>query len=225
MPLAARLHTVRLLVCDVDGVLTDGGLWLDRAGRDAKVFSVRDGLGLSLARQAGLATAFLTARRSPVVTLRARECGVTVVMQGRLDKGGALLEICRRVSVPPAATAYVGDDLVDLAAMRLAGVAVAVADAAPEVKRAADFVTAAAGGHGAVREVVERLLKAQSRWAMVVNRLAGSHPSPRKSSPSPSQEECESPAAGMSPSTLKKKTQGRNRYPGSFDRGAPWRKS
>jgi 3-deoxy-D-manno-octulosonate 8-phosphate phosphatase (KDO 8-P phosphatase) len=168
---AARLKAIRLLVCDVDGVLTDGGMWLTSDGREAKRFSAHDGLGLSLARAAGLTTAFLTARRSPVVARRARECGVPLVLQGRRDKGPALAELCRRAAVPTAATAYVGDDLVDLPALRLAGLAVAVANAVPEVKRAADFVTAACGGHGAVREVIEHLLKAQGRWTQAVARF------------------------------------------------------
>lgn len=163
--LLKRLKAVRLLVCDVDGVLTDGGMWLTGDGGEAKRFSAHDGLGLSLAAAAGLTTALLTARRSPLVARRARECRVPWVVQGRNDKGPALAELNRRTGIPASATAYVGDDLVDLPAMRLASVAVAVADAAREVKAAADFVTAACGGHGAVREVIERLLKAQGRWA------------------------------------------------------------
>lgn len=171
--LTQRLKAVRLLVCDVDGVLTDGGMWLTGDGGEAKRFSAHDGLGLSLAAAAGLATAFLTARRSPLVARRARECKVPWVMQGRLDKGVALAELNRRAGIPASATAYIGDDLVDLPAMRLAGLAMAVADAAPDVIRAADFVTAACGGHGAVREVIERLLKAQGRWAKAASPYLG----------------------------------------------------
>lgn len=166
--LAARMRAVRLLVCDVDGVLTDGGMWMTSDGREAKRFSARDGLGLSLAAAAGLKTAFLTARRSSVVARRARECGVPLVIQGRRDKGPAFAELCRRAGVPAAAAAYVGDDLVDLPALRQAGLAVAVADAAPEVRDEADFVTTARGGHGAVREVIERLFKAQGRWSQAI---------------------------------------------------------
>lgn len=168
--LAARLRGIRLLVCDVDGVLTDGGIVLDEFGREAKTFSVLDGTALVLARLANLQTAFLSGRKSGVVTLRARECRVPWVVQGVDLKAPAFRSLCRRARVTEAQTAYLGDDLIDLPVFELAGAAIAVANAVPEVKRAAHYVTQAAGGRGAVREAVERILQAQGLWSGVMDR-------------------------------------------------------
>jgi 3-deoxy-D-manno-octulosonate 8-phosphate phosphatase (KDO 8-P phosphatase) len=168
--LSARLKKIKLLVCDVDGVLTDGGIWLNGTGGESKCFSVLDGTGLVLARLAGIQSAFLSGRSSTVITVRARECNVPWVIQGVAEKVPAFERICRLAGVDAAAAAFVGDDLIDLPVFKQAGVAIAVANAVPEVKRAADWVTRTRGGQGAVREIVERLLKAQGLYARAVTR-------------------------------------------------------
>jgi 3-deoxy-D-manno-octulosonate 8-phosphate phosphatase (KDO 8-P phosphatase) len=173
MPRAAllsRLKKIRLLVCDVDGVLTDGGIYINGTGDEAKCFSVTDGTGLVLARLAGIQAAFLSGRRSEVITRRARECEVPWVVQGVAEKGPAFERICLTAGVSPQAAVYIGDDLIDLPVFKKAGVAVAVANALPDVKRAAAWVTQSCGGHGAVREVVDRLLRAQGLYAQTVAR-------------------------------------------------------
>jgi YrbI family 3-deoxy-D-manno-octulosonate 8-phosphate phosphatase len=172
---AGRSRRIKLLVCDVDGVLTDGGIFLDNAGMEAKRFSVLDGAGCALARHGGLAIAWITARSSELVALRAKECRVAWLKQGRQNKWPALEEICRESGIPPEATAFVGDDLVDLPVLQRVGLAIAVANAVPEVKRAAHAVTRRSGGHGAVREAIETLLKHQGRWRSAVVGFLGSH--------------------------------------------------
>lgn len=171
-----RLAAVRLLAMDVDGVLTDGTIiWSARPQGgpvlETKVFSVKDGLGLSLARAAGLPVAWITGRTSSVVERRAVELGVTELHQWARNKALVLEEIKNRHALPAAAVAFIGDDLNDVPAYREAGLKIAVADAAPEVRALADWVTAAPGGRGAVREVVEAVLRAQGRWEEVVERF------------------------------------------------------
>jgi 3-deoxy-D-manno-octulosonate 8-phosphate phosphatase (KDO 8-P phosphatase) len=175
--LNARLKQIRLLVCDVDGVLTDGTIVLDSSGHEAKFFSVLDGTGLALARLGGMQTAFLSGRNSAVITARARECNVPWVIQGVAEKLPAFARICQQAGIPMSAAAFVGDDLIDLPVFKKAGVSIAVANAMPEVKRAADWVTRTRGGQGAVREVVERLLKVQGQYARVVARYLNPHAS------------------------------------------------
>jgi YrbI family 3-deoxy-D-manno-octulosonate 8-phosphate phosphatase len=171
-----RLTAVRLLAMDVDGVLTDGAIiWTARpqggAVVESKSFSVRDGLGLSLARTAGLQIAWVTGRTSTVVERRAVELGVTELHQWARNKAAVLAEIKNRHALPAAALLYVGDDLNDVPAFREAGVCVAVADAAPELQALADWTTQATGGRGAIREVVETVLRAQGRWEDVLSRF------------------------------------------------------
>lgn len=160
----ARAREVRLLVMDVDGVLTDGRIHLDNRGVEAKSFDITDGLGLAMLRRAGIVLGIVTGRTSDVVALRAKELGVAHLVQGCSDKGGAARDILAAEGADWAALAYVGDDLIDLPVLTRAGLAVAPAGAAPEAKAAAHHVTAAPGGRGAVREVCELILKAQDRW-------------------------------------------------------------
>jgi 3-deoxy-D-manno-octulosonate 8-phosphate phosphatase (KDO 8-P phosphatase) len=170
--LTARLRRIRLVVCDVDGVLTDGAILVGPDGGETKIFSVLDGTGFVLGALEGLQAAFLSGRRSAAVTQRARECHIALVAQG-IPSGGkadAFARLCRRAGVPERSAAYIGDDLIDLPVFSRAGLAVAVANAVPEVRRAAHWVTRTPGGHGAVREVTERLLRAQGRWQSAVNR-------------------------------------------------------
>jgi 3-deoxy-D-manno-octulosonate 8-phosphate phosphatase (KDO 8-P phosphatase) len=156
---------IRLLVLDVDGVLTDGRLYYGARGETLKVFDVRDGLGIVQLQRAGLAVAVISGRRSPMVTARCRELGVRHVLQGVSDKLAVLLELCTRLELTPAAVACVGDDLPDLPVMRAAALSFAVADAPQMVRRAADVVTRRSGGRGAVREVCDHLLALHTRSA------------------------------------------------------------
>jgi len=171
----AQLKRIRLLVCDVDGVLTDGAIIQNDDGREIKSFSVLDGTGFALGALVGLRGAFLSGRRSRVVTHRARECQIDLVAQGVASGGKAetFVRLCRQAGVTPGEAAYVGDDLIDLPVFEQAGWAVAVANAVPEVRRRAHFVTRTPGGRGAVREVIERLLRAQGRWHLAVQRYLG----------------------------------------------------
>jgi 3-deoxy-D-manno-octulosonate 8-phosphate phosphatase (KDO 8-P phosphatase) len=153
---------VRLAAFDVDGVLTDGRIILGPHGDEYKAFHVRDGHGLVRLRESGVALAVITGRQSAVVDCRMRELGITHVYQGVRDKRAQLLELLDVLAILPTHTCYVGDDLPDLGAMRIAGLPVAVADACPEVIAAAAWVTTAAGGHGAVREVCDAILRARS---------------------------------------------------------------
>lgn len=159
-----KARDVRWLVLDVDGVLTDGRILLDGGQGEWKAFDVRDGHRIVLAAHAGIRTVFLTGRSSGVVDRRAVELGVHRVFQGARDKGAVMELFFREEGVAPEQTAYLGDDIVDLPAMRRVGLAAAVGDAVPEVQAAADWVAAAPGGRGAVRELVEFILVAQGRW-------------------------------------------------------------
>jgi 3-deoxy-D-manno-octulosonate 8-phosphate phosphatase (KDO 8-P phosphatase) len=164
-----RAKKIRVLLMDVDGVLTDGHVWLlsrrDGTASEIKGFSAYDGAGLKIARVAGLRTGLITGRESSAVSQRARECEIEFVYQKRATKIGSLEEILRLTGAAESEVAYVGDDLPDLPVLQRVGLAIAVANAAPEVKRAADYVTSRSGGEGAVREVVELILKAQGKWA------------------------------------------------------------
>jgi 3-deoxy-D-manno-octulosonate 8-phosphate phosphatase (KDO 8-P phosphatase) len=159
-----RARRIRLLVLDVDGVLTDGGLVYGPAGETLKRFHVHDGLGLVSARRAGLAVAVISARRSRAVTARMRELGIREVHQGVKDKARVYADLVRRLALDPAETAVMGDDLTDLPIMTRAGLALAPANAVAEVKAAADWVARRAGGDGAVREAVQMLLGARGGW-------------------------------------------------------------
>ncbi|MCY1036289.1 HAD hydrolase family protein [Corallococcus sp. BB11-1] len=162
--LTSRASRVRLLVFDVDGVLTDGGLYYGDGGEVMKRFNVKDGHALVMARLVGLPAAILTARTSRIVEARGRELGLAAVFQGRKEKGPALEELLAQLQVSPEACAYMGDDLNDLDPMSLAGLSACPADAVPEVRQEAHFVTQNVGGHGAARELVELCLRASGLW-------------------------------------------------------------
>lgn len=167
--LLARAKKIRVLLFDVDGVLTDGRIWLlsrrDGTASEIKGFSAYDGAGLKLARAAGLRTGLITGRESSAVAQRARECEIEFVYQRKATKIESYEEILRITGADEKEVAYVGDDLPDLSILKRVGLAVAVANAAPEVKSAAHYVTSRSGGDGAVREVVEIIVKAQGKWA------------------------------------------------------------
>lgn len=173
LELDARLARIRLLLLDVDGVLTDGRLYYGPEGEWLKAFDVRDGLGLRLAREAGIQLGIVTGRKGPALAARCRDLGIALVFSGVHDKLALLPAIAARTGVPAEETAFVGDDLVDLALMGAVGLAVAVADADLAVRRAAHWVTDARGGHAAVREVCQRLLAAQGRWDAILDQFRG----------------------------------------------------
>lgn len=161
------LGNIKLLVSDVDGVLTDGTITYGAEILELKSFSTRDGLGIKLAGWAGLPMILLTGRKSAAVTRRGEELGVAV-MQGAGDKAASLREISAYYAIPLAEIGYIGDDLNDLPALRIAGVPIAVADAVAEVRMVAQHVTHAVGGKGAIREVIEEILQAQGKWDTAV---------------------------------------------------------
>jgi len=168
-----RAAAVRLLALDVDGVLTDGRLHFGADGETIKVFDVRDGLGIKLLREAGIEVAILSARSSPIVERRARELGIGRVIQGATDKGAGLTALAGAAAVALEHVGYIGDDWPDLAALARAGFAATVADAAPEVRAAAHWVSGAPGGRGAVRELAEFILRAQGRFEAALRSHGG----------------------------------------------------
>jgi 3-deoxy-D-manno-octulosonate 8-phosphate phosphatase (KDO 8-P phosphatase) len=172
-PLRSRLQRVKLFLCDVDGVLTDGSVIIGAAG-EFKSFHIRDGLGLVLLRRAGLKAGWVSARPSEATERRARELKIDFLVQqdDRQGKAAAVETLLAQTGLSWDEVCFVGDDIVDLGPLRRAGLAVAVADAMGEVKAAAHLVTRAAGGHGAVREVVEMILKAQGKWNSFVAHYA-----------------------------------------------------
>jgi len=157
-----RAGRIRLLVLDVDGVLTDGRLYLSPTGEEFKVFHVRDGSGLVAVQRAGITVAIISGRDSAAVSRRAAELGIRHVRQGVVDKGAELDRLLTELGVEPVETACVGDDTPDLPMLRRVGLAVGVADAHPALLEAAHWITRAPGGRGAVREVCDLLLSARA---------------------------------------------------------------
>ncbi|MBR2978440.1 MAG: HAD-IIIA family hydrolase [Myxococcaceae bacterium] len=174
--LKARAREIELLVLDVDGVLTDGGLYYGPEGEALKRFNVQDGHGITLARKAGLAVAILTARTSQIVATRAGELGISPVFQGRKDKLQGLEELLDEARVDASRVAYMGDDLNDLGVLNRVRLSACPADACPEVRERAAIIASSAGGHGAVRELVEFILKAQGKWQPIVEQALGQKP-------------------------------------------------
>ena len=168
--LADKIAKVKVLILDVDGVLTDGRIVISDDGQETKCFNVRDGHGLKMIRRAGVEVMFLTGRKSRVVEHRARELGVERVYQGALDKLAVLQEILNSTGLSPGHVAYMGDDIVDLPVLRRAGFSVTVSDAHEDVLKAVDLVTKNPGGRGAVREVCEIILKVQGKWEGLMER-------------------------------------------------------
>jgi 3-deoxy-D-manno-octulosonate 8-phosphate phosphatase (KDO 8-P phosphatase) len=177
--LRSRLRRIKLFLCDVDGVLTDGSVFIggerppsrgSGAASEFKRFNIRDGLGLILAQRAGLKVGWVSARPSVVTQMRAKELKIDfLVQQGdNLSKTGAVEKLLAREKLDWSEVCFVGDDVVDLGPLARAGLGVAVADARPQVKAAAHFVTRAAGGRGAVRETIEMILQAQGKWEPVI---------------------------------------------------------
>jgi 3-deoxy-D-manno-octulosonate 8-phosphate phosphatase (KDO 8-P phosphatase) len=170
MKLAERCAGIRLLLTDVDGVLTDGGVILDNQGVESKCFNIRDGQAVRLWQHAGGLTGIVTSRSSQAVKLRAGELDLDVVRQGVKEKLPEVQAIAAAMNLRADEIAYIGDDLPDVPVIRYAGLGIAVADAPEEVREASDYVTSVAGGRGAVREVVELLLKNTGKWESVSRR-------------------------------------------------------
>lgn len=164
------LSAIKLLLLDVDGVMTDGRIIYGNDGNEVKAFDVKDGHGLKLLQRAGIQVGIITGRQSTIVDRRAAELGIELVYQGAKDKQLPFREILQKLALEPVEVAYAGDDLVDLPVMRQVGFSATVADAMDEVKAAAHLVTRRAGGRGAVREICDYLLKESGRWSAVTRR-------------------------------------------------------
>ncbi|MDD5555955.1 MAG: HAD hydrolase family protein [bacterium] len=165
----ARARRIRAILADVDGVLTDGRVMYGAGGGEIKRFHVHDGLGVRLARRAGIRVVLASGRSSPALARRARELGVDRLWQGVADKGPLFAILCEEYGCAPREVCCIGDDLPDLPLIRKAGLGVAVPDAAAEVRRAAAYVTRRRGGEGAFRELVELVLAAQGKWRNIVD--------------------------------------------------------
>ena len=166
--LAQRCRRIELLVVDVDGVLTEGGIVYGETGAqvslEIKSFHVRDGSGLKLWHRAGKRSAVITGRSSGLVEVRAGELGVSRVFQGAADKTGPLEQLLAESGLAAESVCYIGDDIPDVLPLRRCGLAIAVADACPEARAVAHYITRAPGGRGAVREAIERILRCQNAW-------------------------------------------------------------
>lgn len=165
-----ELNRIKLLLLDVDGVMTDGRIIYLNDGGEAKAFDVKDGHGLKLIQRAGIKVGIITGRQSDIVARRAAELGIELVYQGAKDKMQPFMEILEKLGLKASEVAYVGDDLVDLPVMRLVGFSATVADASDDIKSYVDLVTSRPGGRGAVREVCDLLLKQSSLWTSVTSR-------------------------------------------------------
>ncbi len=168
--ITSRIERVRMIVLDVDGVLTNGQIFFGNSGELFKQFSVQDGMGISLARQAGLRVAVITGRTSDIVRLRSAELKIDDVYQGSMSKEQALDDLLAKYSLSAEEVCYIGDDLIDLPVLLRVGLPCAVANAVREVKAAAVYTAVREGGRGAVREIIEMILKAQDRWAGLIEK-------------------------------------------------------
>jgi 3-deoxy-D-manno-octulosonate 8-phosphate phosphatase (KDO 8-P phosphatase) len=170
-PISARVRKkarrIKLLLLDVDGVLTDGRIVMDHHGKEIKYFDARDGQGIRLLQRTGIQVGIVSGRSSAAVRHRAKDLGIELLYQHAEDKIAAYEKIKRKTGLSDGEIAYVGDDLVDLPLLKRVGLAITVNDAWPDLKRLSDYVTRTSGGRGAVREAAELLLKAQRRWVKV----------------------------------------------------------
>jgi 3-deoxy-D-manno-octulosonate 8-phosphate phosphatase (KDO 8-P phosphatase) len=161
--LRSKAKKIKLLLLDVDGVLTDGRIILDNQGNELKAFHVRDGHGIKLAQRAGIIIGIITGRKAEVVSVRARELGIGEVHQGALEKIGVYDALLEKYGLRDDEAAFIGDDIVDVGILKRVGIAITVADCDPAVKPYADMITQARGGRGAVREVINLLLASQGK--------------------------------------------------------------
>ena len=167
-----KVKKVKVLLLDVDGVLTDGRIIYDSHGRDLKFFNVHDGMGVYLLKKAGIATLLITAKGSRAIKPRARDMGVDAVFKNISPKTRVLQKILKKYRINKEELCFVADDLVDLGLMREVGLPIAVANACAEIKKAATYITSREGGKGAVREVAELILKTQGKWDELIKTYA-----------------------------------------------------
>ncbi|HKJ05446.1 MAG TPA: HAD-IIIA family hydrolase [Geopsychrobacteraceae bacterium] len=165
-----KLGKIKLLLLDVDGVLTDGRITYDNLGNELKSFDVKDGHGLKLLQRAGIMVGIITGRQSDLVSRRATELGIEILYQGALRKLDPYLEILDNLGLSDSQVAYVGDDLIDLPVLRRVGFSATVSDAHPDVLPLVDYVSQRSGGRGAVREICDLLLKGGRHWEQVTDR-------------------------------------------------------
>jgi 3-deoxy-D-manno-octulosonate 8-phosphate phosphatase (KDO 8-P phosphatase) len=165
-----KLKTIRLLLLDVDGVMTDGRIVYDANGLEIKAFNVKDGHGIKMLQRHGIEVGIITGRTSVVVDFRARELGISLLYQGSLKKLESYADVKLKTGLVDSQIAYMGDDIIDVPVMRRVGFSAAPPDALPEVLAVADFVSVNAGGKGAVREVCDLILKGCGAWSEIVER-------------------------------------------------------
>jgi 3-deoxy-D-manno-octulosonate 8-phosphate phosphatase (KDO 8-P phosphatase) len=167
----SKLKRIKLLLLDVDGVLTDGGIIYNDNGSEIKVFNVKDGLGMRLLMEAGIHLGIVTGRRSNALYNRCKDLGINLIYDGVGNKIDVLDELLDQTGVSVEEVAFIGDDLPDLALMKIIGLSIAVSDAHKSILDHADMVTSAKGGQGAVREVCETILKAKGLWENILERF------------------------------------------------------
>ena len=165
-----KASKIKLFIFDIDGVMTDGKIIYTDSGEEIKFFDVKDGHGIKIMQRAGIEAAFITARNSKVVQVRAEDLGIEYVYQGNLDKLEAFDDLMAKTGLNPDEVAYIGDDIIDLPILKRVGVSFAVGDAVAEVKDIVDVVTEKNGGHGAVREAIEAILKGADLWNSATDR-------------------------------------------------------
>jgi 3-deoxy-D-manno-octulosonate 8-phosphate phosphatase (KDO 8-P phosphatase) len=166
-----RLKNIKLLLLDVDGVLTDGGIIYNDNGTETKVFDVKDGFGIKLLMEAGIHLGIITGRRSDALFHRCRDLGIDLFYDGVTNKADAFSRVLEKTGLSAEEVAWIGDDLPDLALMKRAGLSIAVADAHVALRENADIITSAKGGRGAVREACEAILKAKGLWESILERF------------------------------------------------------
>ncbi len=166
-----KIKKIKLLLMDVDGVLTDGSILYNSAGEEIKAFNIQDGMGITLMRMAGLKTGIITGRRSAMVERRASELKYDVVDMGHFDKLPRYHAILKQMELRDEQVAYIGDDVQDLCILKRVGFSVTVANGRPQLKERVDYVTEAAGGQGAVREVIDLILYHQGKWDALMEKL------------------------------------------------------
>ena len=168
MIIQQKCQPIQLILSDVDGILTDGGVEFNNQGIETKRFNIRDGLGIKLWQKAGYHFGLITSRTSQIVKIRATELGIDLVRQGVAQKLPTLEEIARSMELDYEQICYIGDDFPDLPCIKVVGLGATVPEASSEILDAADYITKHAGGHGAIRDLIETILKAQRRWDGVI---------------------------------------------------------
>ncbi|MFA5146130.1 MAG: HAD-IIIA family hydrolase [Candidatus Omnitrophota bacterium] len=169
--LAERARRVKVVILDIDGVMTDGRIVYGIYGEELKFFDVQDGFGISLLNRAGIKTVIITAKKTRIVKMRARDMKIARTYQGYIDKIVPFNKVVRKFRVKPEEVCFIGDDLIDIPVLKRVGFAVAVPNAVEEVKGSAHYVTSKAGGRGAVREICDMILKSQSKWDHVTSKF------------------------------------------------------